>query len=38
MDPVKPALVKINNPLDTIEGEMLKLNPDSKAVFVKGVK
>lgn len=38
MDMVKPALVKINNRLDTIEGEIIKLNPDSKAVFVKQVK
>lgn len=37
-DMVKPALVKINNRLDTIEGEIIKLNPDSKAVFVKQAK
>ena len=38
MDMVKPALVKINNRLDTIEGEIIKLNPDSRAAFVKQAK
>lgn len=38
MDMVKPALVKINNRLDTIEGEIIKLNPESRAVFVRQAK
>ena len=38
MDMVKPALVKINNRLDTIESEIIKLNPDSRAAFVKQAK
>ncbi len=38
MDMVKPSLVKINNRLDTIEGEIIKLNPESRAAFVKQAK
>lgn len=38
MDMVKPSLIKINNRLDTIEGEIIKLNPDSRAVFLKQIK
>ena len=33
MDTIKPALVKINNRLDNIEGEIIKLNPESRAVL-----
>ncbi len=33
MDIVKPALVKINNRLDNIEGEIIKLNPESRAAL-----
>ena len=33
MDIVKPSLVKINNRLDNIEGEIIKLNPESRAVL-----
>lgn len=35
MDVVKPSLVQINNRLDTIEGEIAKLNPESQVVFCK---
>lgn len=38
MDVVKPSLIKINNRLDAIEGEIIKLNPESRAVFLKQVK
>jgi outer membrane murein-binding lipoprotein Lpp len=33
MDIVKPSLAKIHNRLDNIEGEIIKLNPESKAVL-----
>jgi chromosome segregation ATPase len=33
MDFVKPSLMRINNRLDNIEGEIIKLNPESKAVL-----
>lgn len=35
---VKPSLVKINNRLDAIEGEIIKLNPESGTVFAKQAK
>ena len=33
MDFVKPSLVKINNRLDNIEGEIIKLNPESRTIL-----
>jgi chromosome segregation ATPase len=33
MDIVKPSLAKINNRLDNIEGEIIKLNPESRAAL-----
>lgn len=33
MDIVKPSLIKINNRLDSIENEIIKLNPESRAVL-----
>jgi len=38
MDVVRPSLIKINNRLDAIEGEIIKLNPDSRVVFLKEAK
>ena len=37
MDIVKPTLIKINNRLDNIEGEIIKFNPESRSV-IKQVK
>lgn len=33
MDIVKPSLAKINNRLDNIESEIIKLNPESRAAL-----
>ena len=33
MDIVKPSLIRINNRLDNIEGEIIKLNPESRTVL-----
>jgi hypothetical protein len=33
MDIVKPSLMRINNRLDNIEGEIIKLNPESRAIL-----
>jgi hypothetical protein len=33
MNIVKPSLMRINNRLDNIEGEIIKLNPEAKAVL-----
>ncbi len=35
MDFVKPTLSKIVNRLDNIEGEIIKLNPESQAILSK---
>ncbi|HBE78032.1 MAG TPA: hypothetical protein DDW65_09680 [Firmicutes bacterium] len=34
MDIVKPSLIKINNRLDSIENEIIKLNPESRSTIL----